>query len=474
MGVLQDRIDRLDEGDRRLLQAGSVEGDAFAARVVAVLAAEDELTVEERLDRLQRVHRLIVPLGEIEFPEARPRRASASCTRSTRTRSTRPSPASAARSGTASAAEELQRLHAGPPGRGGGAARGPPREGARVRAGARLPPARGAGGGAREPASGPAAPAARARPGRAAPDAERGAVRADVLVRLARLDVETAEIVGDVSLYGARRGGGDGGAGAASRRRGRPHRAGARRAGARPERARALGAAARGGDGARHAPAYDGLAYLFKNTGLWLRGAAAPARAGALDPRTRTRSGSSRSSSTRTASTTRARRPRRCSRGARTTRTTSTGAASSRSTRATRRPRASGSAAGTSAIQRTRSRRVSSRSGRRCHGDRSRARALLATAEPGAPADGTFTYWIAKIYTALGEPEAAVLWLGRAEDARVLERALDREGPDARRAARFRAVRPAPREHPRAVRGIPRAGEQVRRRSPSLLQGPPR
>ena len=49
------------------------------------------------------------------------------------------------------------------------------------------------------------------------------------------------------------------------------------------------------------------------------------------------------------------------------------------------------------------------------HGDRARARALLATAELGAVADGTFTYWIAKIYAALGQPSVAVEWLERAE-----------------------------------------------------------
>jgi hypothetical protein len=67
MAVLQDRIDRLDDGDRRLLQAGSVQGDVFEAAVIAPMVAEDELLVEERLDRIQRVHRLVLPLGEAEF-----------------------------------------------------------------------------------------------------------------------------------------------------------------------------------------------------------------------------------------------------------------------------------------------------------------------------------------------------------------------------------------------------------------------
>jgi tetratricopeptide (TPR) repeat protein len=47
-------------------------------------------------------------------------------------------------------------------------------------------------------------------------------------------------------------------------------------------------------------------------------------------------------------------------------------------------------------------------------GETDRARALLASAEPGAAADGTFTYWIAKVYTLLGERDAAVSHLRKA------------------------------------------------------------
>jgi hypothetical protein len=46
--------------------------------------------------------------------------------------------------------------------------------------------------------------------------------------------------------------------------------------------------------------------------------------------------------------------------------------------------------------------------------DAERARTLLLQAEPGAGADGTFTYWIAKVYANLGQPEHAVAWIARA------------------------------------------------------------
>ena len=48
-------------------------------------------------------------------------------------------------------------------------------------------------------------------------------------------------------------------------------------------------------------------------------------------------------------------------------------------------------------------------------GEPGRARELLRSAEAGASADGTFTYWIAKVYASLGEPGPAVEWIARAE-----------------------------------------------------------
>jgi hypothetical protein len=46
--------------------------------------------------------------------------------------------------------------------------------------------------------------------------------------------------------------------------------------------------------------------------------------------------------------------------------------------------------------------------------DRARALDLLASAEPGAAADGTFTYWIAKVHAQLGDAATAMAWIDRA------------------------------------------------------------
>ena len=43
-----------------------------------------------------------------------------------------------------------------------------------------------------------------------------------------------------------------------------------------------------------------------------------------------------------------------------------------------------------------------------------RVRELLASAEPGAAADGTFTYWIAKVHALLGDLDAALDWIRKA------------------------------------------------------------
>ena len=45
---------------------------------------------------------------------------------------------------------------------------------------------------------------------------------------------------------------------------------------------------------------------------------------------------------------------------------------------------------------------------------RERVRGLLATAEPGAAADGTFTYWIAKVHAQLADTPTALDWIRKA------------------------------------------------------------
>jgi serine/threonine protein kinase/tetratricopeptide (TPR) repeat protein len=415
MGVLQDRIDRLEEGDRRLLQAGSVEGDAFAARVVAVLTGEDELAVEERLDRIQRVHRLIVPLGEVEYPDG---------DASSRYRFVHSLYQNALYASVTSkrralwhrqAAQALERIHEGrldavavplavhwEKAREFGqalayrlraaqfATRGSPRQSRphlqrALELAVRLP------------------------------DAERDGARADLLVRLARLDAETAEIVGDTSLYE------------------RAEEAVTEALALRPDDADARTVLAvielergRNENAFRdllrvvatqpgHAPAYDALAYLCKNTGLWEEALALQRRAGRLDP---SYAHSIRQLSVfiyqdrfedarAEADALLARRPEYSHylywRGIVDLYAGDSESAGKWIRKGYERDPEDQIAQGVLAEWEAR------------YGDRQRAQELLATAEPGALADGTFTYWIAKIYAALGEKDVAVTWLRRAK-----------------------------------------------------------
>jgi serine/threonine protein kinase/tetratricopeptide (TPR) repeat protein len=68
-GMIRKKIEVLEEEDRRALQYGSIEGEEFTSSVVAHLLGIDDLALEERLDRLDRMHRLIVTLGEEEWPD---------------------------------------------------------------------------------------------------------------------------------------------------------------------------------------------------------------------------------------------------------------------------------------------------------------------------------------------------------------------------------------------------------------------
>jgi predicted ATPase/tRNA A-37 threonylcarbamoyl transferase component Bud32 len=57
--VIQRTVDRLDEADRRLLVAASVQGAEFDSAVVAGAIAMDSVEVEDRLDRLERVYAIV-------------------------------------------------------------------------------------------------------------------------------------------------------------------------------------------------------------------------------------------------------------------------------------------------------------------------------------------------------------------------------------------------------------------------------
>jgi tetratricopeptide (TPR) repeat protein len=415
MAVLQDRIDRLDDGDRRLLQAGSVQGDAFEAAVVAPLVAEDELLVEERLDRIQRVHRLVLPLGEAEFGggevSARFRFVHAlyrdafyaSVTPKRRALWHR------------QVAAQLLQLH-----------------GSRLDAAAAALSIHFERGrqyaGAVEYALLAADNAAALSPREAGPQLERAlelsrkleepyarSWRKRLLVRLGRHHAEMAEIVGDEGLYA------------------RAEEAVSEALLLDPLSAQArtvlgLIQLERGANERaleqfvrvleqhpEEAPAWNGLAYLFKNTGLWEESLAAQDRAGALDgayqhsiPRLSVLMYQERHQEARAeADALLERRPRYSHynywRGIIEHYAGRPQEARTWIERGYQLDPDDQIAAGVLAYL--------------CatEGQEERARALLRQAEPGAGADGTFTYWIAKVYANLGQPEEAVRWIRRAE-----------------------------------------------------------
>jgi len=59
----------LSDAQRQALQYASIEGEVFTSTVLAVLLEADELDLEERLDVLGKLHRLIHAEGEEELPD---------------------------------------------------------------------------------------------------------------------------------------------------------------------------------------------------------------------------------------------------------------------------------------------------------------------------------------------------------------------------------------------------------------------
>lgn len=412
--VIRSKVDRLEPEDRRLLEAASVIGESFPAALVAALAETEEVDVEEALRRLDARYRLVTADGAVELPDgsASPRYRFA---HSLYQHAFYDELASKRRElWHRRAAEELERRFAGQPGAALGQlavhwerGREPRRaieknlEAADVAAWRNPKTAR------------PHLEKALELAGRL-PDPEARAARARLLVRLGRHDAETAEFVGDVALY--------------DRAEAAVSEALALEPGSveartilglihleRGENERAFVDFARSlALEPAHAPAWDGLSYLFKNTGFWREALAAQERAARHD-------GVFAHSIRRLsvliyldrfdeavaeAEALVARRPRFAHyhywRGI---------AAFYAGDRHTARrwieaghaldpgdPIAQGVLAFALAWE----------------GERERARELLATAEPGAAADGTFTYWIAKVHALLGDPERALEWIGRA------------------------------------------------------------
>ncbi|HLV67807.1 MAG TPA: AAA family ATPase, partial [Polyangiaceae bacterium] len=67
-GTIERQLDLLEPHARRLLAYASIEGEEFSSLVLAALLDQDALEVEERLEPLCRVHRLIDLVGEERWP----------------------------------------------------------------------------------------------------------------------------------------------------------------------------------------------------------------------------------------------------------------------------------------------------------------------------------------------------------------------------------------------------------------------
>jgi serine/threonine protein kinase/predicted ATPase len=70
--LLRRKTDQLDEADRRLLTAASIQGSEFDSAVAARLVDREPAEVEERLDELERVHALVRRIREHCFPDGTP------------------------------------------------------------------------------------------------------------------------------------------------------------------------------------------------------------------------------------------------------------------------------------------------------------------------------------------------------------------------------------------------------------------
>ena len=68
-GMIARNIERLDDRNRRLLLAASVQGHKFDSAVIAEAAEMDPAEVEERLETLERVHVFVTRGDEYEFPD---------------------------------------------------------------------------------------------------------------------------------------------------------------------------------------------------------------------------------------------------------------------------------------------------------------------------------------------------------------------------------------------------------------------
>lgn len=68
-GLIDGKISRLKEEERRLLSAASVQGYEFDSAVIAQALDLDAADVEDQLESLERVHVLVRQVEEREFPD---------------------------------------------------------------------------------------------------------------------------------------------------------------------------------------------------------------------------------------------------------------------------------------------------------------------------------------------------------------------------------------------------------------------
>ena len=69
LGIIQRKVDVLQDTDRRILSAASIQGYEFDSAVVAKTLQLDPADVEERLDVLERMYSFVRRLREHEFPD---------------------------------------------------------------------------------------------------------------------------------------------------------------------------------------------------------------------------------------------------------------------------------------------------------------------------------------------------------------------------------------------------------------------
>ncbi len=418
MGVILSRFDRLEEEDQRLLHVAAVQGETFDSAALAAILGRNELDIEDRLASLERVHRLVEATGEIGLADGNvtagfrflhafyqnalygrvlPRRRAAWHRALAELLAARhancPEEIAATLAVHYERARENARCIQALEEAAAGVSKRNPRE------------------------AGPLLLRAVDVAGRL-PDESRPEERARLLTRVGRHYAETAELIGDRTLYEKAR---EALEEALAIEPEGPHAADARTTlgllqleqGDNEGAFAALSAVV--ATTPEHARAHAALAYLFKNTGLWDRCLREQRIAGRLDPRYR-------HSIPRLSIFIYQGRY--------------IDALAESDALLQERPKYSHYNYWRGIVHYYRGDLTAARDwiergytldpdnliakGVRAFlfavdGEAESARPLLREVEPGAAADGTFTYWIAKIHAALGELDLAIEWLGRAE-----------------------------------------------------------